>query len=355
MKHLLLTFFLGTSIIAQSQIRNNEVHELNDKMMKSELRNEIRIPIVDGMLPLKCDFHMHTIYSDGSVLPSLRVSEAWQQGLDAIAITDHIEYRPNKDILKGDLNESNRLAKEAAKNTGLIVINGTEITRSKPLGHLNALFVSDANVMDIEDPLVAIDLAVSQGAFILWNHPGWPDDKTTLYPVHKKLIEDNKIHGIEVFNYAEYYPISFDWCNDYNLAYVGNSDVHGLISIDYGMDVKHRPMTLVFAKEKTEAAIKEALFAKRTIAYFDGILAGPEALLKKLFKASLQVNKVGENVIEVYNNSDISYYIKGNGTSYKLPAGKTVRLGLPKSGVYTVENCHVGANGKLTLVAEELF
>ena len=49
---------------------------------------------------LKCDFHIHTVFSDGKVWPDIRVAEAWQEGLDAIAITDHIEYRPNKEILK---------------------------------------------------------------------------------------------------------------------------------------------------------------------------------------------------------------------------------------------------------------
>jgi len=337
-----------------AQIQNDDVQKLNHKMVKSNIRNEIRIPMVDGMLPLKCDFHIHTIFSDGDVWPSLRVEEAWQHGLDAIAITDHIEYRPKAGILKGDMNESNKIAKDAAKNRGLIVINGTEITRSKPLGHLNAIFISDANVMDVKDPLKAIDRALSQGAFILWNHPGWPNNKSTLYPVHEKLIKENKIHGVEVFNCAEYYPISFDWCNDYNLAYVSNSDIHGLISLDYGMDIKIRPMTLVFATEKSEKAIKEAMFARRTIAYFDGQLAGNEILVKKLVQASLKTTSVGENNIEVYNDSDITYVIKGNNSTIKFPAGKTVLIAMP-TGDYTVDNCYVGTNKKLVMTAAELF
>ena len=34
-------------------------------------------------------------------------------------ITDHIEYRPNKEILKGDLNESYKIAKKAGDAMGL--------------------------------------------------------------------------------------------------------------------------------------------------------------------------------------------------------------------------------------------
>lgn len=47
-----------------------------------------------GFHVLKCDFHTHTIFSDGRVWPTMRVDEAWKDGLDAIAITDHIEVRP---------------------------------------------------------------------------------------------------------------------------------------------------------------------------------------------------------------------------------------------------------------------
>lgn len=352
MKKTFLMLFLGISTTLSAQLQNNDVHKLGNHMNESDIRNEIRLPMVDGFLPLKCDFHMHTVFSDGHVMPRIRVQEAWQQGLDAIAITDHIEYRPLKNILKGDLNESNKLAKKAAQGMGLVVINGTEITKSKPFGHMNALFVTDVNPMDVKDPLVAIDTAINQGAFILWNHPGWPDDKSTLYPIHEQLIKENKIHAVEVFNMYEYYPVSFDWCNDYNLAYVANSDVHGLISVDYGMKMKQRPLTIVFAKEKSEEAIREALFAKRTVAFFDGQLAGPEDILRKMVLASLVVTPVSENRIEVYNNSDVSYRITNGENSYQLPAGKTVSCPKLKTGRYTVENCHVGANEKLVFVVD---
>ena len=103
MKHLFLIVILGLSITVNAQLQSDDVYNLSSHMSKLNIRNEIRLPIVDGLLPLKCDFHTHTIFSDGHVMPSLRVIEAWQQGLDVVAITDHIEYRPNKDILKGDL------------------------------------------------------------------------------------------------------------------------------------------------------------------------------------------------------------------------------------------------------------
>ncbi len=89
---------------------------------------------------------MHTVLSDGSVWPDIRVQEALRDGLDAISITDHIEYLPHKDdIPHADRNRGYAMASQRAEGTGLIVINGVEITRSMPPGHSNAIFVKDAN------------------------------------------------------------------------------------------------------------------------------------------------------------------------------------------------------------------
>lgn len=76
------------------------------------IRDRIEIPGFSNYETLKCDFHTHTVFSDGLVWPDARIYEAWQEGLDAIAITDHIEHRINKVILKGDLNEFYKIAKK---------------------------------------------------------------------------------------------------------------------------------------------------------------------------------------------------------------------------------------------------
>ncbi|MYF39513.1 MAG: hypothetical protein F4221_01455 [Rhodothermaceae bacterium] len=46
----------------------------------------IDFPDVPGYYTLTCDLHMHTVFSDGSVWPNIRVQEAHRDGLDAIAI-----------------------------------------------------------------------------------------------------------------------------------------------------------------------------------------------------------------------------------------------------------------------------
>lgn len=270
----------------------------------------IYIPDVEGYKTLKCDFHTHTIFSDGSIMPENRVWEGAIRGLDVIAITDHIEYRPNKFIV-ADHNESYMRAKKVEENSNLIVIQGAEITRSKPIGHLNALFLKDANQLDVDDPLAAIDKALEQGAFIMWNHPGWPNDTSTLYDIHKELIAENKIHGIELVNGFEFYPKAFNYCKEYNLTYMGNTDIHGVYTQTYRTDKQYGPITIVFAKERTAEGVKEALFARRSAVKFGDMLIGSEENLTMLLKACLEyeVKEIKGNraLVKVNNKSSLNF------------------------------------------------
>ena len=52
---------------------------------------------MNGYNVYKADLHTHTVFSDGQVMPSFRVYEAWLDGLDIMAVTEHIEYRPRED------------------------------------------------------------------------------------------------------------------------------------------------------------------------------------------------------------------------------------------------------------------
>lgn len=159
----------------------------------SPLRNEIIIPQVNGYNVIKADLHVHTMFSDADATPEWRVVEAWCDGLDVIAITDHIEYRPyeqkmaesmpgyiepsdvakfSKSNPKSDLNFPVKMAQERAKVYGITIIPGTEITRDgKTIGHFNALFTTDNNKIYDKDPLQAIRNAKAQGAIVQHNHP----------------------------------------------------------------------------------------------------------------------------------------------------------------------------------------
>ena len=293
-------------------------------------RKIVSIPNIDGYLTLKCDFHMHTSLDDGSVSPKMRVREAWYDGLDVIAMTPHIGVHKNEGVHLKDYNLPNKLAIAEGKKVGVLVIQSAEITRKKPFGHMNALFLNDCNVFDENRYLVDengvllrdengdripnratemkdFEAAEAQGAFIIWNHPGWPDRKSTLYPLHKKLIEEKRIHAVELFNTAEWYPRVLDWFDTYKLPMVANTDAHSITANMYNRCL--RPMTLVFAKERTVESVREAMFAGRMLALFGNKLAGDAELIKQLVKSSLQVRVIDEakGTIEVTNISDIEF------------------------------------------------
>lgn len=332
---------LALPLVANAQLSNDDVHKY-DEMNCSGIRRDIVIPGFDGYQTLKCDFHIHTVFSDGTVWPTIRVQEAWREGLDAIAITDHIEYKPFRKIVKSDHNKSYEIAAAEAENYDLIVIKGAEITRSKPLGHLNALFITDANKLDVSNERKAIKAALKQDAYIIWNHPGWPDNKSTIYPIHEELIKEGSIHAYELYNYMESYPLTFDWYAEYGIAPMANSDIHGLIEADYGRGRGWlRPMTLVFAEERTQESIREALDAGRTLAFFHGILVGSAEYMTKLLDASLEVAEITDGMIEVKNFSDIHYKMSDGETQYVFPAQSTVVIDAP-SGKMTVDNCMWG-------------
>lgn len=337
---------VGMSWQGNAQIQNADVHEYPE-MSQENNRYYINIPDIDGYETLKCDFHIHTVFSDGKVWPDMRVNEAWNEGLDAIAITDHIEYRPNKAIINSDLNKSNEIARKRGNEIGMIVIKGTEITRKKPLGHLNALFVQDVNKIDVPNELDAIDEAVKQGAYILWNHPGWPNDTSTIYPVHKKLIAQKKLHGVEVFNSTESYPKVLDWCNEFGLAHFANSDLH-YTSANMYRGKFLRPMTLVFVKERSEEGVKEALFAGRTVACYNNNLSGTEKYLKEIIKKSLYVKVINKEkgTIEVCNKSDLSFQIRYGKLMYSISLypNQVTRINLPAGADVAFTNCLIGQN-----------
>lgn len=316
------------------------------------LRVPVNIPDIPGYLTLKCDLHIHTVFSDGKVWPDVRSEEAWREGLDAIAITDHIEYQPHKDDLPTQHNRSFEIAKPAGDSLSLMVLHGSEITRKMPPGHLNAVLVSDSETLDTPEWRDALKAAQNQGAFIFWNHPGWTgqqaDGVARWYPEHDELLAQGALHGIEVVNGRSYYPEAHRWCLEKKLTMLSNSDIHAPLNLDYDVqEDDHRPLTLVFATERTPGAIREALFNRRTAVYSAHRLIGEERFLRPIFERSITViNPEGELrgkgrlYVQIHNASDVPFNLRRTGqieevtfpASIELPAGRTVLLEVRGTG-----------------------
>jgi hypothetical protein len=311
-------------------------------------RTELRLPDVPGFVTLRCDLHMHTVFSDGLVWPTVRADEAWREGYDAIAITDHLEYQPHKADLPTNHNRAHDIARPLGESLGVLVVRGSEITRSMPPGHINAVFLQDSKALETPEWREAVAAAHQQGAFIFWNHPGWErqliDGKVQWFPEHSELLGQGRLHGIEIANGRSYYPEAHRWALERKLAILGNSDVHQPTGMDYAHHAgDRRPVTLVFAAERTPAALKAALFARQTAVLAGGQLYGDERFVRPIVEGALVVKTPrlrvaprGRVLLQVANVSDVDFELKRAGelaevtapATVVVPAGRTVLMEL---------------------------
>ena len=301
----------------------------------------IVFPDTADYVTVVADLHTHTVFSDGHVWPNVRVTEALRDGLDAVAITDHLEYQPHRLLVPNlDRNAAVGEARTSGTGTSLIIVAGSEITRGEPAGHMNAVFVEDANALwpvagrtgselaefanewPVEE---AVATANAQGAFVFWNHP-WsssrtPDYRTELTALHESLIQNGQLHGIEVVNGDRYNEEAHRIALDRDLTLIGTSDVHNLIDWDYDVHRGgHRPVTLALAADRSADGLKEALFAKRTVIWYENLLIGRPAPLLALLDAGLLIEEAmqgqGAEVIYVTlrNTTDAAFRLRHTST-----------------------------------------
>ena len=338
---------LSSSTWAHGKASSSSVDNTSDAV--------IIFPDVDGRLTLISDLHTHSVFSDGHVWPNIRVSEAQRNGLDVLAITEHLEYQPHiAQIPHLDRNIAYEEAYKAAHSSDLLVIAGSEITRDMPPGHMNAIFVKDSNklinldinnkaeaqkLIDAQGAVIegldkqmvdhialasvwpveeALKEASRQGAFVFWNHPMWSDQAkdgiARLSSMHKKFIADGQLHGIEIVNDDTYSEEAFKIALDNDLTLIGTSDVHNLIEWDYSIQKgEHRPVTLIFTKERNAKSLREALFQNRTVVWFKDMLIGKEANMMPLLNSIIDIKSS-----EYIKDSQILKLVLRNNSSARL-------------------------------------
>ena len=310
---------------------------------KAEGDRVIDFPDVPGMQTLVVDLHTHSVFSDGHVWPNIRVEESIRDGLDAMAVTEHLEYQPHRaDIAHPDRNRSFVEAAAAAKDADLLVISGSEITREAPAGHMNAIFVQDSNKLlkvpadtgAITDAIgyykaahswpadEAVKAANAQGAFVFWNHPFWTaqraDGIARLDDFHAGLVKAGQLHGIEIANGDEYSEEAHAIALQHDLVMLGVSDIHDLIDWDYSPATGgHRPVTLVFTADRSIDGIRKALFARHTVVWFKNLLVGRAPELIPLLQAALTVDATTTRfrnadvaLVTLQNHSDAQFMLQ---------------------------------------------
>ena len=331
-KILLVALSFAAAVSASAQLTyldsgNKDIYRHSLRATRGG-RHEVVLPQVNGYNVYKADLHTHSIFSDGSVAPEYRVKEAWLDGLDVMAVTEHIEYRrheptfvkylenyekknveavnydlinepADKEGIKVDITMVVELSQPAAAQYGLLIIPGVEITRHpQMIGHYNALFTTDNNTIYDADPLQSFRNAKAQGALIQHNHPGWQRKSLDMPEFEVQAYGEGLIDGIEIMNGSEFYPKAVERAKEHGLFVSANTDVHGITATDYP---ESRNMTFILAKEKTLPAIREAIEAHRTLAYAFGNVAGDEQLLKDFFLACVKF----EPVMKDYKNRQI--------------------------------------------------
>lgn len=329
-------------------------------------RREIILPAVNGYNPYKADLHMHSTLTDGVVNIKGRMEEAWSDGLDILAATEHMSIRPVADTEGKPTPESAKLkrskaatkavesATKIAEEFGLLIIPGVELTGdAKTQGHFNALFTTDNNVLYDYDAMQAIRNARQQGALIMHNHPGWRHSTLEMTDFEKATYAEGLVDGIELMNGAFFYPGALETAKKHKLFMTSNTDIHATTAQQYRENGHLRNMTIIFAKECTLESIREALEAHRTLCYSFGTIGGEESLLKEFFEASITVKKLSVDSkkksqrVMITNTTSLPYTLrigKGNPVVLRPLCSTIVSAKVGKPMKCTVLNMFYGAN-----------
>ena len=208
----------------------------------------------DGQLVLAADLHVHSFFGDGAIAPWNIGREARRRGLDAMAVTNHNQ------VFAG------RLARWWSRRFGgTIVLAGQEVTH--PAFHLIAAGLVEA-VDWLPPPGEIIDAIHAQGGVAIAAHPERPYWPAFDPPALRRLDGTELVHPL-IYRapggrreLAEFFQRATA-ARGRPPAAIGSSDFHTLATLG-------RCRTFVFASERSEAAILQAVRDGRTEAHAEG-------------------------------------------------------------------------------------
>ena len=202
------------------------------------------------------------------------------------------------------------------------MVLGCEISRNpQEKGHFNALFLKDINAIYNIDEKETFRNVHKQGGLVIHNHPAYRRNTTDKSEWQEEVYKEKLFDGVEIVNGVNFYPKMIRRCVDENLIMIGATDSHRPTSGQFKDSGFFRTMTIIFAKENTEKAIKDALLKHRTIVYSGGDLMGDEMWLSEFAKASIACKDMG---VSKKKGLEYQKFALTNCTSitYKLRWGK---------------------------------
>ena len=263
------------------------------------VRQPLPVPDLPGLRTLKADFHLHSVFSDGNVWPTVHVNEAWRDGLDVIALTEHAEYHPHAADVKVDGGRSYVVAKGLAEQLGIILVPGVEITKPDPpaplvladgSAHFNALFVTDANALNVpNDLLEALRRAKAQHAFVFWNHPRYRVAKALWFAPIARAFDEGLFQGMELVNGPDFYAEAYPWIAERRLTILANSDAHDTDRPPPRAAARASSDDAALRADADLAGVRDALDARRTAAWLDDEVWGAEEHLRGFWSGAIAV------------------------------------------------------------------
>ena len=290
----------------------------------------------EGYHVLAGDLHLHTVFSDGSAWPTLRLAEAAHDGLKFVSFTEHDIITPKIRDTGTNKNRSYEIGR-AFIDSGMLGLKGmrlslgAEITRG--IGHFNCHFLKDANALNpakihystikqtgtqlqvevdwnrtgpVEKDLEArFREAKRQGGICQWNHPTFPSSipgDAVVTPFLERMFKEGLLSGIEVAQSDFIHPAAMDVALKYNLYIAATTDAHLGTTMEQeaaGMD--HRVTTLFLTRGDDESAFKDALEKRRTVGLFRDTFFGTKenvgAVINSVLKMSFTKYSPSEMLI----------------------------------------------------------
>ena len=231
----------------------------------STIRNETSSSTC--MHALKCEFHLHTTYSDGAYSPAEMIQYYKEHGYDVVAVTDHTNIEGWHDGIAE--------AQAAGASAGVLVIEGGEISfrwEDNTHKHILALFChaldSTNEPTDLSLEEIFHDIHAKGGLGIV-AHPwrGWSNWQQYQYADY--------IDGWEYEPHA-ISPEYRLWLLNSDKIYMFNHDAHGYWLEGSEWAEAH---TLLLSHNRTLSGVREALESRRiVVSYGSNYYGSSEAL-----------------------------------------------------------------------------